>query len=215
MEVDDRTDGEPRTTPGPEADDRWRVLEIDGHSFYQLDLQHPEVGPRIVREIESGVDVYYNRRWDHTRRFCRFLLSRPELVEGLRVFVAGAGVGMEAVVVGRLAAALTVNDLSAVALELQLEQLAENGVREVGSVPGSFETVPLDGIDLVVACYVVYDDETQSAMAALLERAGERGIPALLANEDLEGHFSRLLESTDRGVTELQRDGGRYIVWIS
>lgn len=209
------TDRQGPTSSEGATDPRWRVVEIEGREFRQLNLEHPEVGSRIVREIESGVDVYYNRRWDHTRRFCRFLLDRPELVEGLRVFVAGAGVGMEAVVAGRLAATLTVNDRAPVALDLQLEQLAENGVRGARAVPGSFEAVSLDGIDLVLACYVVYDDETRSAMETLLERAGARGIPALLANEDLEGQFSRLLDSTERTVTELQRDGGRYIVWIS
>ena len=190
-------------------------MEIGGHTFRQLDLRNEEVGARVVEEIESGVDVYYNRRWDLTRHFCRYLLAHPELVEGLRVLVAGAGVGMEAVVVGRLAAAVTVNDRAPVALDLQMEQLAENGILGARPLAGSFEDAPLGGIDLVVACYVVYDDETRTAMSRLLERAGERGIPVLLANEDLEGHFSRLLESTDRSVTELERDGGRYLVWIS
>lgn len=136
-------------------------------------------------------------------------------MEGLRVFVAGAGVGLEAVVVGELAAEITVNDLAPVALELQMEQLAENGIRGGRAVPGGFQDASLTGVDLVVASYVVYDDETRSAMATLLEQTGERGIPVLLANEDLEGHFSRLLASTDRTVTELERDGGRYVVWIS
>lgn len=209
------TDREGPTSSQGGEEARWRVVEIDGRQFRQLNLEHPEVGPRIVEEIESGIGVYYNQRWDQTRRFCRFLLGRPELVEGLRVFVAGAGVGMEAVVAGQLAAALTVNDRSPVALELQLEQLAANGVREARPVSGSFEEATLEGIDLVLACYVVYDDETRTAMERLVDRAGARGIPALLANEDLEGHFSRLLDSIDRTVTELDRDGGRYIVWIS
>ncbi|MFP3948086.1 MAG: hypothetical protein ACOC8K_00935 [Gemmatimonadota bacterium] len=180
-----------------------------------MDLRHEDVGPRVVEEIESGVEVYYNRRWELTRRFCRYLLSHPELVEGLRVLVAGAGVGMEAVVVGRLAATVTVNERAPVALDLQMEQLAENGVRGARALSGPFADAPLGGIDLVVACYVVYDDETRTAMSRLLERTGERGIPVLLANENPEGHFSRLLESTDRSVTELERDGGRYIVWVS
>lgn len=190
-------------------------MEIGGHTFRQLDLRNEDVGARVVEEIESGVDVYYNRRWDLTRRFSRYLLSHPELVEGLRVLVAGAGVGMEAVVVGRLAAAVMVNDRAPVALDLQMKQLAENGIRSARALAGSFADAPLGGIDLVVACYVVYDDETRVAMSRLLDRTGERGIPVLLANEDLEGHFSRLLESTDRSVTELERDGGRYLVWIS
>jgi len=118
-------------------------------------------------------------------------------------------------VVGKLAAEVAVNDVAPVALELQMEQLAANGIRGARAVSGGFEDASLAGVDLVVASYVVYDDETRSAMATLLERTGERGIPVLLANEDLEGHFSLLLDSTERAVTELERDGGRYVVWIS
>lgn len=192
-------------------------MEIAGHAFRQLDLGHPDVGPRIVEEIESGIDVYYNRRWDQTRRFCRYLVAHPELLEGRHVLVAGAGVGMEAVVAGRFAAGLTVNDLSPVALDLQMEQLAGNGIRGARRVAGSFVAAPLADIDIVMACYVVYDDETRVGMESLVDRAAAEGIPALLANEDLEGHFSdllRSLEASGRTVTELRRDGGRYIVRI-
>lgn len=194
---------------------RWRTVEIDGHAFRRVELNHEEVEGRSVEAVESGVDADYDRRWELTRRFCRFLLSRPELVEGLRVFVAGAGVGLEAVVVGRRAASVTVNDVAPTALELQQEQLTENGIRSARVVSGPFEEASLEGVDLVVACYVVNDDESRESMSAFLERTGQKGIPALLANEEQGGHFSRLLESTGRRVQELQVDEDTRFVWIA
>lgn len=198
----------------PTSDGRWIPVEIAGRSFERIDLEHPEVGDRVVAEIESGVDVYYDRRWSLTERFCRFLLDRPDFVEGRSVLVAGAGVGMESVVVGRLASRVAVNDRAPVALELCVEQLRRNGVREVEAVGGSFEDADLDGIDLVVACFVVYDDDTRSAMERLLARAEERGVPVLLANEDLGGHFSALLEGAERPVRDLDPEGRRRFVLV-
>lgn len=178
------------------ADDdptRWIPTEIGDRTFRRLDLEHPEVGERIMDEIQSPVAVYYDRRWPLTGGFCRFLVERPDLVRGKRVLVAGAGVGMEAVVVGALARSVVVNDVAPVALELCAEQLEGNGIEAYEVAPGRFEEVELEGIDLVVACYVVYDPETRRSMDRLLQRARERGIPALLANADIGGHFGRLL----------------------
>lgn len=194
---------------------RWIPVEISGHPFERINLEHPEVGGRVVDEMESGVDVYYDRRWRLTRRFCRFLLDRPELVEGRSVFVAGAGVGMESVVAGRLGGSVTVNDLAPVALELCVEQLERNGVVEPGVAPGPFQDAELDGIDLVMACFVIYDEETGRAMSRLLERAGKLEIPALLANQDLGGHFSEVLSATDRPVRDLDPDGKDRFVWVA
>lgn len=194
-------------------DGRWIPVEIAGRSFRRLDLEHPEVGDRVVEEIESGVDVYYDRRWGLTERFCRFLLERPDLVEGRAVLVAGAGIGMESVVVGGLASRLVVNDRAPVALELCLEQLHGNGIDDAEGVGGSFEEVDLEGIDRVVACFVVYDDETRSATQRLLDRTRERDIPVLLANEDLGGHFSTLLDGARRPVRDLDPAGkGRFVL---
>lgn len=168
----------------------------------------------MVEEIESGVDVYYDRRWTLTRRFCRFLLDEPELLEGKSVFVAGAGVGMESVVAGRLARSVTVNDVAPVALQLCEEQLERNGVVDFGVAPGAFQEVELNGVDLVMACFVVYDDETEGAMLELLERTGARDIPVLLANQDIGGHFGALLSGTDRPVRDLDPERKRRFVLV-
>ena len=199
-------------TPDTDAEPRWIPVEIAGRTYERINLEHPEVGGRVVEEMEAGVDVYYDRRWRLTRRFCRFLLERPELVEGRRIFVAGAGVGLESVVAGRLAESVTVNDLAPVAVELCVEQLERNGVADPGVSREPFQEAPLEGHDLVMACYVVYDEETRDAMIGLLERAGELGIPALLANQDLGGHFSTALSAVEGRVEDLDPEGeGRFV----
>jgi hypothetical protein len=182
----------------------FRDLDLDGSTFRQLNLDHPRVEARILREMSSGVKVYYDREWPFTRRFCSFLLARPELLVGRRVLVAGAGLGMEAVVAGRLAERLWVNDMAPAALELQRLQLQENGLPEVETLDGSFgdlELPPL--VDLVMGCFVVYDRETASAMESLLIHSLDREVPTLLADLDIGGHFSRILDRCRAPVRDI------------
>jgi len=193
---------------------RWIPVEIAGRRFERMNLEHPEVELRVGAEIDSGIKVYYNNRWPLTRRFCRLLLERPGFVKGRRVFIAGAGVGMESVVAGRLAASVTVNDLAPVALGLCLEQLERNGVRNGVAEPGPFEEVELEGFDLVVACFVVYNQETRTAMSCLLERADRKDIPVLLANLDIGGHFLGVLEASSRPVRDVDPEGKGRFVWV-
>lgn len=199
--------------PEPESR-RWLPVEIAGRTFERINLEHPEVGQRVVDEIESGVDVYYDRRWGLTRRFCRFLLEHPELVEERTVLIAGAGVGMEAVVAGTLARSVTVNDVAPVALSLCVEQMEHNGVSGIEVEAGPCQGVPLDGTDLVVACFMIYDAATRDAMAALLQRTGEEGIPVLLANENIGGFFTEVLEGTSRPTRDLDPDRARRFVLV-
>lgn len=196
-----------------EPEPRWIPVEIGGEAFHRINLEHEEVGARVVEEIRSEVEVYYDRRWSLTREFCAFLVERPDLLEGRRIFVAGAGVGMEAVVAGALGREVVVNDLAPVALELLAEQLERNGVEAYEVDVGPCQEADLDGVDLVMACFVVYDAETRNAVRRLLERAAHRGVPGLLANEDIGGHFSALLEGLGPPVRELDPEGrGRIVV---
>lgn len=182
--------------------------DLGSRTFRGIDFDHPAVVAVVSAEMEAGVPVYYDRAWGLTRRFCRWLLAHPEEVEGRNVLVAGAGVGMESVVVGSLAAGLRVNDMAAGAIALLRAQLAANDVVLVDAHVGSFADVPLpDGLDLVVACYSVFDEQSAAAMARLIERTGDRGIPLVLADRDIGGHLSRLIEETDRPSRMVHRDG--------
>ena len=182
----------------------FRDLDLDGSTFRQLNLDHPRVEARILEEMSSGVKVYYDRDWPFTRRFCRFLLAHPHLLLRRRVLVAGAGLGMEAMVAGRLVERLWINDMAPAALELQQLQLRENGIIGVEKLDGSFGDLELPlAVDLVMGCFVVYDQETAAAMESLLRHAHDRGVPSLLADLDIGGHFSRILERCEGPVREI------------
>lgn len=186
-----------------------------GEPFRRLDLEHPEVEARIVEEISEGVPVYYDRSWPMTERFCDWLVRHPESVEDRHVLVVGAGVGMEAVVAGRFAERLEINDMAPVALELLAEQLRENGIEPAATHACSYADVPLSpGLDLVLACFTVFDEGSAAAMERLLERTGERGVPVLFADRDLGGHLGRLLDATPRSTEWLVRDDGMRVVRV-
>ena len=192
------------TAPGSMPPALFRNLDLDGSTFRQLNLDHPRVEARILEEMSSGVKVYYDRDWPFTRKFCRFLLAHPELLLHRRVLVAGAGLGMETVVAGRFAERLWINDMAPAALELQQLQLQENGIIGVENLDGSFGDLELPpSVDLVMGCFVVYDQETATAMESLLRHTHDRGVPALLADLDIGGHFSRILDRCDGPVRDI------------
>lgn len=191
----------------------FRPVEIAGRAYQALDLDHPEIVREVTRDMDDGIAVYYDRRWGLTERFCRFLLERPALVEGRTVLVAGAGVGLEAVVIGSLAGRTVVNDLAPASLTLAARQLEANGVRGFDLDRGLFQDADLDGIDLVIACFVVYDAETRDAMAELLRRAAGREIPVVLANEDVGSYFQEVLDGAAGLVETLAEvERGRVVL---
>lgn len=190
----------------------FQTVDLGKRTYQALDLDHPEIVREVTRDMDDGVAVYYDRRWGLTERFCRFLLDRPELVEGRTVLVAGAGVGLEAVVIGSLAGRIIVNDLAPASLTLAARQLEENGVRDFSVDLGLFQDVALDGVDLVIACFVVYNEETRDAMAQLLRRAAKRGAPVILANEDVGSHFREALDGAAGPIaTVAEFERGRVV----
>jgi predicted nicotinamide N-methyase len=191
---------------------RFAPVEVSGHTFEALDMDRGAAAERIVEEMRSGVAVYYDRRWKLTGTFCEFLLRSPELVRDRAVLVVGAGVGLEAVVVGRIASRVVINDLAPASLELATAQLTRNGVDSFGVQRGSFQDCDLTGIDLIVACFGVDDEATRDAMSSLLARAVGRGVPLLLANEDVGGYFGEVLEAAPVPVEDLVRlERGRIV----
>lgn len=190
-------------------------VQLGGHAYLRLNLDHPDPLGRVWEEVASGVPVYYDRVWSLTDRFAAFLHEHAALVAGKDVLVVGAGVGMEAVVVGSLCRSLRVNDMAPVSLELLERQLRENGVEPAATLPGSFAEVALaPELDLVVACFVVYDRGTARAMERLLERTAERGLPVLIAGEDIGRHLSRLLKRSERPARELSPAEEAWVVLV-
>lgn len=188
----------------------WYSQDIGGTTIQLFNLDHPDIHTRVIAEIDAGIDVYYDSRWEATEQFGRLLLSRQDLVREKSVLIAGAGVGLETVIIGKLCRKLYINDLAPVSIELCLEQLQQNGINDVTPLPGRFEEIDLPEVDVIVACFVVYETETREAMSRLLERTAT---PVLLVNEELDA-FRSLMKSTDREVERIGDGDGPTVVML-
>lgn len=202
----------------PPSPPLWLPVEIAGRYFQVLNLDHPWTNARIMGEMAAGIRVYYDRRWDITERFCRFLLAEPAYIAGRTVLVLGAGVGLETLVIGCLCQKLYINDLAPVALDLCAQQLRQNGIVDFACLPGRYETLAFPPVDLIAGCFLVYNRDTAAAIRQLLAR---RTPPLLLMNQDMP-IFQKLVRKTTRRVrfllppesfpcvlfeAELRRDG--------
>jgi predicted nicotinamide N-methyase len=193
-------------------DPRFSTVDLGGQTFEALDFDHEAVVRRITDEMRAGVAVYYDRRWKLTDVFCRFLLDRRELLRGRTVLAVGAGAGLESVVIGRIADRVIINDLAPASLELAAEQLERNGVEGFEVRLGLLQESDLSGVDLVIGCFVVYNEATRDAMAELLERAASLDVPVILANENVGSFFREVLEGARRPVEDLAAlDRGRFV----
>lgn len=178
-------------TPSPQL---WSPCALAGQRFQLLNPDHPQIAARVLGDLDAGIAVYYDSRWDLTSRFCRFLLAHPTWIAGRSVLVLGAGIGLETLVIGRLCTTLYVNDRAPGALDLCAQQLRRNGITDFTCLCGSYETLDLPPVDLLVGCYLVYNRDTAAAMHQLLARHTP---PVLLSNGNLLS-WQALLRETKR-----------------
>jgi predicted RNA methylase len=175
-------------------DSIWKTHTFNNSKFKLLDLDHPQVEQDILREIKSGVDVYYDRRWGLTQEFCEFLYEIPELFKDKDILIVGAGIGAETVVIGSMAKKLYINDLAPVALDYCAKQLRENDIDNFETIQGSYGSMDIPDVDLAVACFCVYTSETMQAMKSFIENCRS---PVMIVNETLT-NFVRLLKAVKR-----------------
>ena len=187
---------------------RWHTINLGGDDLKLLNLEHPDIHNRVIAEIEAGVDVYYDRRWEATEQFGRLLYARSEIVAGKSVLILGAGVGLEAIVIGGFCEKLWINDLAPVSIELCSEQLEENDITGYGVLPGHYETLHLPDVDLIVGCFLVYDRKTRGAMSQLLR---DTDTPILLVNEELDA-FRSLMRTPPRKIDRIGINDGPTVV---
>lgn len=164
-------------------------VQIGGESFSLMDLHHPRVEKEIMDEMSRGIDVYYDVRWDITEILTDWLSQNPDLFRNKRVLILGAGVGAETLILGRHADHIWINDLSPTALSLCQEQLAKNDIQNATSLVGRYEQLDLPAVDLVVASFLVYNDDTYQAMSSFMDH--HQG-DLILVNEPL-APFPKLL----------------------
>ena len=167
----------------------FKPSRIGSETFSMMELTHPRVEKEIMDEMSSGVEVYYDVRWKITEALTDWLSQSIPLFKDKRVLILGAGVGAEALILGRHANHLWINDLSPTALALCAEQLAENKIQNVTSLIGRYEQLDLPVVDLVVASFLVYNDDTYRAMNQFMDH--HQG-DLILVNEPL-APFPKLL----------------------
>ena len=63
----------PRTSP-PRF---WSTVTLAGYRFQLLNLGHPQIAARILGDLEAGIAVYYDRRWDVTTAHPSALTGNP------------------------------------------------------------------------------------------------------------------------------------------
>jgi hypothetical protein len=180
--------------PHPPLPALWQPLAIAGRCFQVLNLDHPRVAAHVMDDISTGLQVYYDRRWQITARFCHFLLAAPAWTADRTVLVLGAGVGLETLVIGSQCHSLYINDVSARALALCAWQLRRNRLTHFVCLPGRYEQLSLPAVDLIVGCFLVYNRDTAVAMQQLLARPTP---PVLLVNDNMPA-FRQLLRQTTR-----------------
>ena len=173
--------------------------EIKDTEYFLLDLDQKAVEKRIIADMDAGVDVYYDRRWEVTELLTDWLEAHHEVYEGKRVLVLGAGVGAETLVLGKLVEKLFINDLSPTALELSAEQLDFNGIGNHEALLGRYEDVEIPKVDLIVASFLVYNKETLTAMRAFMET---NDCEFILMNENLKEFKKFLTEAQHEVVFE-------------
>jgi predicted nicotinamide N-methyase len=161
----------------------FQPFTIGQETFALMDLTHPRVEKEIMDEMSSGVEVYYDVRWDITEVLTGWLSKNIELFKDKRVLILGAGVGAETLILGRHARHIWINDLSPTALSLCREQLAWNNIQNFTSLSGRYEELDLPEVDLIVASFLVYNDDTYHAMNAFMD---EHQGDIILVNEPLD-----------------------------
>ena len=175
---------------------KYEVSQIGSDDYLLLDLDQREVELKVMADMDAGVEVYYDRRWEVTASLTSWLEDHHAVYAGKRVLVIGAGVGIETAVIGRLAQKLFINDLSPVALELCSAQLEKNGVDNFEALLGRYEEIELPEVDLIVASFLVYNKETLGAMRKFMS---ENNCSFILMNENLPD-FVRCLKEIPNEV---------------
>jgi predicted nicotinamide N-methyase len=188
----------------------WISKHIGGSPFDLLNLDHPDIQKIILSDIKSDVDVYYDERWNLTESFSRFILENPKWVKNKTVMVLGSGIGMETLIIGRLAHKIYLNDLSLIALNLCAKQLIRNGVRNYEVIHGRYECLEIPEVDIIIGCFLVYNSESYKSMKQLVENTH---CPVLLMNEPMDAYIKLIRKADRKSDTLLSKDECQCVIF--
>lgn len=140
---------------------------------------------RATQELLDGTDLpppYWAFAWPGGQALARFLIDRPGLVRGKRVFVFAAGSGIDAIAAAHAGAKhVTACDIDPYAHAAMRLNAAENGVALNVSAEDPLDLPPPDA-DLVIAGDVFYEESMGVRAQAWLRRCAGAGLAMRIAD---------------------------------
>ena len=184
--------------------DKKKIGDVE---YFLLDLDQIAVEKRVIEDMESGVDVYYDRRWEITDKLTDWLEFSQSVYQDKNVLILGSGIGAETIVIGKRAKRVYLNDLSATALALCVEQLEKNEIKNYLTLFGRYEQLNIPKVDIIVASFLVYNADTLSAIKSFIQNMD---CQFLLMNENLK-EFQKLLSEFEHEIV-FEVDGAKCVM---
>lgn len=169
---------------------------------------------------------YWAVSWPAGRAIARFVLDRPEVVQGRRVLDLGCGSGLQAIAAARAGAAeVTANDVDPLALAATRRNAAINGVAVTTrgddllaeGAGADADADPAGAWDVVLAGDVCYQRDLAAAAVAWLRAAAGAGATVLLSDSGRPYAPTTGLDELaayDVPVDEIAEGTARRTTWV-
>ena len=162
---------------------RLPLLPVPGIAEIQLHKAVPASGlGRLAAEDEAFGSPYWAYYWLGGLALARFVLDRPETVQGRRVLDLGCGSGLVAIAAAKAGAArVLAADVDRYAVAATALNAAENGVA-IEAVHADLTSGPVPEVDLILAGDVFYDPEPAARVTPFLTRCRAAGSEVLVGD---------------------------------
>lgn len=175
-----------RIAPDPVAFIRENMRLEPVRMIEEISLYTAHPGSGLHRLLDSdGEDEaapYWAYAWAGGAALARYILDRPESVEGRRVLDLGAGSGLVAIAAAKAGArdvlAVDIDPIGIAALKLNA---AANGV-ELSAMHGDLLDGPPPGVDVVAVGDLFYEAELAGRVTAFLDECLASGVRVLVGD---------------------------------
>jgi predicted nicotinamide N-methyase len=163
--------------------ERLPLLPVPGIPEIVLHKAVPASGlGRLAAMDEAFGSPYWAYYWLGGLALARFVLDRPEMVQGRRVLDLGCGSGLVAIAAMKAGAAWALAaDVDPYAVTATALNAAGNGVA-VEVVHADLTGGPVPDVDLILAGDVFYDPEPAARLAPFLTRCRAGGVEVLVGD---------------------------------
>ncbi|CEO96622.1 Methyltransferase small domain-containing protein [Plasmodiophora brassicae] len=196
----------------------------------QLEFDAPD--RHIVMSIASSTDVDHSglQAWPCCQLVCDWFLrtdTQPRLGQST-ILEVGCGPGLVAVVLGPSAKAFVASDHDDDVLSLCKSNLQRNGladrvqtrridVVELAAGDTPFDAVPIENVDYLIACDLVFEDVLTSSLVNLSSRYLAKGARVLIAVESRVNFIVATMAIADVALDHFRRcvdDAGLGLVLV-